>query len=347
MPEWSAEEIAAWARLHWPGGDPGPLSPEPLAPDGSARTFLRLVGGGESLVAMSNPQQPEENRAWLYFARHLGRLGLPVPRVLAWDLEAGLFLMEDLGRTSLQEAVRAVGDDAPAVRALYEPVLEMLARLQAHGAEELDTGVCFDGAELTPEFLRRREAGYFLEEYVCGACGLTPAELPAGLEAELEEISRRAGRARPRGLVHRDFQSRNIVHEGGRLGLVDFQGARLGPAQYDLASLLHDPYVDLPWVLRDRLRERYLQLRCTLGPFDREAFAEGWPWVSLSRLMQALGAYGFLTRRRGRGHFLPYFAPALRSLRRLLELPACRELSALRGLVRSLPQTPEVEPWPQ
>lgn len=100
--------------------------------------------------------------------------------------------------------------------------------------------------------LREQEANYFLRELVLGAAGWQPEELPPELEDELEVLCRLAGEARPRALVHRDFQSRNVVYYRGRYGLVDFQGARLGPAQYDLASLLHDPYVQLPWSLRQR-----------------------------------------------------------------------------------------------
>ena len=340
MPEQGAELIT-WARRHWPGGDPGPPAVEPIQPDGSQRVFLRLKAGGRSLVLMANPDNPPENRAWHHLARVLAELGLPVARVLAADPAAGRFLMEDLGGVSLQAAARERAGDAAALERLYQPVLALLARMQARAGDMLDTSLCFDGAELTPDFLRRREAGYFLREFVAGACGLEAAEWPPGLERELDQICAQAGRARPRGFVHRDFQSRNIlVRPGGGLGLVDFQGGRLGPAQYDLASLLLDPYVDLPETLRERLLERYLELRAREGPFEREQFLAGWPAVALCRLMQALGAYAFLTRRRGRRHFAPYAAPALACLRRLASRPPLRDYRALGRLLERLPREP-------
>ncbi|MEW5911680.1 MAG: phosphotransferase [Thermodesulfobacteriota bacterium] len=338
MPE--ADYIDAlrdWARRHWPGGDPGPLQAEVIAADGSMRRFLRLTGGGRSLVALSNPDNPPENRAWQGLAGHLAALGLPVARVLAADLASGRFLMEDLGRSSLMEAALAQADDAEAVAGLYEPVLALLARLQAQGAAGLDLSLCYDGPELTPEFLLDQEAGYFLRELVLGAAGLRPEELPPGLADELRALCELAGRAGPRGLVHRDFQSRNIVYDSGRYGLVDFQGARLGPAQYDLASLLHDPYVQLGWGLRRRLLARYLALRGAEGPFDAQAFGAGWAAVSASRLMQALGAFSFLTRRRNRPHFAASVAPALASLAQVLDDPSLAGFTALAGLVQGLP----------
>lgn len=341
LPENFHLELAEWARTAWPGGDPGPLELEPITPDGSVRVFLRLTAGGRNLVAMANPANPAENRAWHYFSLHLARRGLPVAEVWAADLAGGRFLMQDLGRMSLQDAACAQEGGVEALFKLYEPVLEMLAWLQAQAALDLDLGVCFDGPRLDGDFLFRREAGYFLAQFLAGACGLAPATWPANLLAEMTELSRLAGRARPQGFVHRDFQSRNLIWEHGRLGLVDFQGGRLGPAQYDLASLINDPYVDLPWDLRERLLARYLALREPLGGLDPEQFLAGWPYVALSRSMQCLGAYAFLCRQRGRGHFAPYVAPALATLGRLIALP---ELASFPSLARMLEMVPDPLP---
>lgn len=337
MPEAIHHELAEWARAVWPGGDPGPLEVEPITPDGSVRHFLRLTGGGRNLVAMANPANPAENRAWHYFARHLAGRGLPVAEVWAADLEGGRFLMQDLGRDSLQEAARTRSGDEDALFNLYEPVLEMLAWMQCQAAQDLDLNLCFDGPRLDGEFLFRREASYFLTQFVAGACGLAPADWPANLVPELTELSRLAGRARPQGFAHRDFQSRNLVWQNGRLGLVDFQGGRLGPAQYDLASLINDPYVDLAWPLRERLVARYLELREPLGGLDPDQFLAGWPYVALSRCLQALGAYAFLTRQRGRGHFAVYVPPARATLARLAALPELASFPSLGRLVAMLP----------
>jgi aminoglycoside/choline kinase family phosphotransferase len=329
-------DIADWARGQWPGGDPGIISIEPIVPDGSVRVFLRLEAGGQRLVVMSNSDNPAENRAWHYIANHFSNLGLPVAQVVAADLQKGLFLMEDLGSGSLQDAVKAASNPDE-IAETYEPVLSMLARLQAEGANGFDLSVCFDSKELTPGFLLEREAGYFLNEFVLGACSFEPDQLPSDLDRDLTILCQRAGQAQPSSLVHRDFQSRNIIYENGKLGLVDFQGARMGPAQYDLASLLHDPYVDLAIELREQLKSRYMELRAEEGPFSKEHFEMGWPFVSASRMMQALGAYAFLTRRRGRAHFGEYITPALSTLRGLCEQPVFDQLDSYKQLVNSLP----------
>lgn len=339
MPEQIASELLQWARENWPGGDPGEPTVGPMAADGSPRLFWRLVAGGQSLVLLSNPGNPPENRAWHWLAAHLGSLGLPVARVLAADAAAGRFLMEDLGATSLQEAALALAGDEDALARLYEPVLAMLAAMQHKAAQGLDTAICFDGPKLTAEFLLEREAQYFLREFVLGACGLAGASWPANLLPELSELCRLAARARPLGFVHRDFQSRNLLVRPSGLGLVDFQGGRLGPAQYDMAALVNDPYVDLPQGLRQRLVKRYLELRAPLGGLNPDLFMMGWPYVAMSRAMQTLGAFAFLTRVRARPHFAAYVAPALITLRHLAALAEMESFPAVQGLVAALPHT--------
>ncbi|MCB2185902.1 MAG: phosphotransferase [Deltaproteobacteria bacterium] len=330
----------AWARAHWPGGDPGPLEVTPLPLAGSDRTFVRLSAPGRGLVGLYSPHNLPESRAWGYFARHLAGLGLPVARVLAADPGAGLFLMEDLGRETLTARARdLVREDPAGLAGLYRPVLEALAAWQARGREGLDLAYCFDSRELDAPFLAEREAGYFAREYLGRAQGLAPEAWPEGLAAELTAISRRAGTAGPRVLVHRDFQSSNVVlGPDGRPGLVDFQGARLGPAQYDPASLLHDPYVDLPWESRAALLELFLSLRESEPGFDRAGFLAGWLAVSLSRVMQALGAYAFLSLVRGRGAFAAHARPARATLTRLLNQAG--GYPVLASLLDRLP------PWP-
>ncbi len=193
LPDAPGEAALAFARAAWPEGEPGGIAWEPVPADGSPRRFYRLAAGGHRLVLLANPGGDAENRAWLGLAAHLAGHGLPVPRVVAADPARGLFLMEDLGRESLQDRALGLRGDHAALIALYRPVLALLARLQARGGEGLDRSLCFDGEELTPEFLLQREAGYFLEQLVRGALRRREADLPPGLTAELAELCRRAG----------------------------------------------------------------------------------------------------------------------------------------------------------
>jgi aminoglycoside/choline kinase family phosphotransferase len=135
----------------------------------------------------------------------------------------------------------------------------------------------------------------------------------------------------PRVLVHRDFQSQNVLIDKGLAHLIDFQGLRPGLAHYDLASLLYDPYVQLAPAERSELLGFYLSLgrRNDLGA-SRAEFDGIYRLCALQRLMQALGAYGYLGLVKGRAEFLKYVPIALGSLREVAAgLAGLEEFSAL------------------
>ena len=220
-------------------------------------------------------------------------------------------LLEDLGEDTLQNlAVNSPGRSA----ALYDRVLDRLADLQTFGAEA--RALCppawergFDHEHL------RWETEYFRERFLVGHAGLAPAELEA-LTPEFEALAAACLR-QPATLVHRDFQSQNILIKDEVVRLVDFQGMRWGPVAYDVASLLLDPYVDLAPDLVDELLASYPErLAARGGPAidqaDWQAMAAA---AGLQRLMQALGAYGFLAHVRRRAFYLDYVPPALARLR--------------------------------
>jgi aminoglycoside/choline kinase family phosphotransferase len=118
--------------------------------------------------------------------------------------------------------------------------------------------------------------------------------------------------------VHRDFQSQNIIVRSGQAHLIDFQGMRPGLAQYDLASLLFDPYVNLSQEERAELTAYYRGLfkngRATKGDFETAL-----KLCAMQRLMQALGAYGFLGLVKGHKSFLHYVSPALKLLHAVVQ----------------------------
>jgi aminoglycoside/choline kinase family phosphotransferase len=121
-----------------------------------------------------------------------------------------------------------------------------------------------------------------------------------------------------------------MINEG-TAWLIDFQGMRYGLAQYDLASLLHDPYVALTSDERCELLAFYKKrLEQNGTPVDSD-FDEIFRWCALQRLMQALGAYGFLGLKKNRPDFLAHTPVALRSL-----LEVASALDGLEPLVKKL-----------
>jgi len=335
-------EALVWARRAFPGLDPS--SARPLPPAGSARALTRLHHTGGSLVLVENPVEitaaVNENDAFFYLAVHLGARDIPVPGVLAYKRSRGWFLVEDLGDRDLYAEVLAAagGPGEPAslegVAARYREALDILVRIQVEGREGFDPRRIHNPPQYDVALMREGESGYFLRELIVHHLGL--AALP-GLEAELDLLAARAAQAGAEYLLHRDYQSQNLKIHLERLCVIDFQGARLGPPQYDVAALLLDPYADLPAQMRSDLLEHYLGVFTARTGEERGRFLELFPAIAAHRLMQALGAYAFLGRRRGKPAFLAHIPAALRLLEETL-LPLAQQTPALRALVAAARQ---------
>jgi hypothetical protein len=197
------------------------------------------------------------------------------------------------------------------VATLYREALAVLLRLQIDGAAGFDPRRTHNPPRYDVALMREWESGYFVRDLLVRHLGV---DVPPGLDGELVRLADRAAAAGAPYLLHRDYQSQNLKIHLGRICVIDFQGARLGPPQYDLASLLLDPYADLPADLRRELRDHYLELYTARTHEDRGLFLERYPLVAAHRLMQALGAYAFLGLQRGKPAFLAHIPVALRLL---------------------------------
>jgi aminoglycoside/choline kinase family phosphotransferase len=313
----------------------GPFLWEQLYGDGSERVFHRVSDHKGSLVVVWSPPKdqrfPNENDSYVYIGKHLLNKGIPVPEIYGYSRPEGLTLLEDLGSVHLQQAVQSADEK---MTALYHRVIELLFRMQAHATEDLDTKNCFDTPLYDPPFVLKRELQYFQWSFLEGALQLEID--PAYLESDFSLLATRAGQVGDHVFfVHRDFQSRNLMVKGDLLYLIDFQGARLGPPQYDLASLLLDPYVQLPDSLQNELLRMHGKNLSELTGISVEDFICRFSHVALCRNLQILAAFSFLTKRKGRSHFAPYIMPAWKSLRRLLTDATVSEYQSLANLVKN------------
>jgi len=285
---------------------------------------------------MINSQPPQdrrgvtENDSFLYIARHLGSKGLSVPAIYHHDREKGWFLMEDLGDCRLQTEVMGIKGDRRRLIETYQRVIDVLAIIQVEGRKGFDPARIHN-APYDQGFMLAWESGYFYRAFLKGYLGLDI--LDEELKDELEGLARQAAEAPAGYFLYRDFQSRNIMVREGGFGLVDFQGGRLGPLQYDLASLLLDPYVELDHGVQKELLAYYLERIQDRAHVDLTGFQEQYPIVALHRAMQILGAFGFLTKVRGLAFFRAYIPPALRSLRTLLQDRCFKPYKKLKRIV--------------
>jgi aminoglycoside/choline kinase family phosphotransferase len=300
----------------------GNLSWREITGGGSGRRFYRVEGKTGSWVVMVNNQPPKdgrgvtENDSFLYICRHLRAKGIPVPVIYQHDRERGWFIMEDLGDYHLQtEAMRIKGDRRQLVET-YQQVIDVLVIIQIEGCKGFDPALTHNPPYDT-QFMLAWESGYFLRAFLKGLLGLDIPE--AAVRDELEELARQAAEAPGGYFLYRDFQSRNIMVREQGLGFLDFQGGMLGPLQYDLASLLLDPYVELDHGVREELFAYYLARIQKQKMVDPKGFQEQYPFVALHRAMQILGAFAFLTTAKGLAFFRPYIPPALQVLRTLLQ----------------------------
>ena len=308
------------------------VSVVPLSGDASTRRYYRLENGARSFVLALYPEPflPEE-LSYLTVHALLESYELPVPATVDVDGGRGIVLQEDLGTRTLQDDLK----DASEARreALYREAVDEIARLQmkaAQGPQKLDCfRIAFDIEKLSWEL------HYFLKHFVEGHRGsdLT-VEDRATLSEAFHELSREIA-SWPRVLCHRDYHSRNLMPHAERLYWIDFQDARMGPATYDLASILRDAYVDVPEELIATLAEEFRQ-KAVPGE-SRDTFFRRFDLMCVQRNLKALGTFGYMATVRQNPVYLPYIPTTLAHARHnLSRYPGLERL--WRTLLRHVPE---------
>ncbi len=294
----------------------------PLSPRGSARTFTRIYSGTNTAMLVRHKPEREENNLYVGHTHFLRSLKLPVPEVLSLDEKHHLALFTDVGVESVQDKTAAWRRRH--LESVYRSVLARMVAFHEEGARAAKRR----RIRLMPGFdekLYEWEHDLFARLFLRERLGIGEA-VERDIRAELKGVSD-CLLALPRVLLHRDFQSSNILLDDKDWSLIDYQGMRLGPAVYDLASLLCDPYIAMAPDLRHRLLRRYAR-HAAPGSRIIECF---WP-AAIQRLGQALGAYARLSKLPGTGHFARYIRPALINMDEALQhVPG---MSVLGGVVR-------------
>jgi len=298
----------------------------PLEGRGSDRTFYRLKWNRtDSAISIHYDPKPVENTYYAGIAIFLRSIDVPAPRLIRHDPARCLIIMEDLGDTDLW----SLRDTSWETRqTLYQKTLAIIYKLHCFPEEDFP----FARAKLMEGFgpdLYLWERDYFRDHFVKNFCGIEfKPSFEKELETELSALAKRLNETK-RCLIHRDLQSQNVMIRDGEPFLIDFQGMRFGNPFYDLGSLLCDPYVKFSADQRmDLLLYYYNFSKQDLGWEDfQRMFWE----ASTQRLMQALGAYGFLGLNRGLKVFLEHIPAGVRNLHfatsRTTSLPCLQELS--------------------
>jgi len=289
----------------------------PLAQSGSYRKYFRINGKEKTAIGVFNPDE-KENKAFISFTKHFLKKGLNVPKLYTQNLEENIYLIEDLGDTtlfSLIEKEKTNNSLSEKVLSYYRDALSHLIRFQIDGGKGLDYSVCYPRAKFDKQSIIW-DLNYFKYYF------LKLAKIPFDeqkLEDDFNAFSKFLLQADSKYFMYRDFQSRNILVHNDELYFVDYQGGRKGALQYDVASLLFQAKVNLPAQIREDLLKFYLDEVGQKVKIKNQNFLKQYNGYVLIRLLQTLGAYGFRGYYENKSHFLLSIPFALNNLQWLQE----------------------------
>jgi len=305
----SQEDLIHFARESLGLPESTSLRLSPLEGRGSDRAFFRLKWSSkESAILVHYDAKRVENTYYADIAEFLRGLNVQAPRLIRHDPAGCLILMEDLGDINLCSLREAPWETR---RALYQKTLTIVHRLHSFPEKNFPSErvKVMEGFGLD---LYRWEQDYFRNHFARDICRIElEPSVERKLEEELSDLAKRLSETK-RCLIHRDLQSQNVMIRGKEPFLIDFQGMRFGNLFYDLGSLLCDPYVNFSESERDELLSFYYGL--TQWDLDWTIFQTIFWEASAQRLMQALGAYGFLGLRKGLHAYLEHIPAGLRNL---------------------------------
>jgi len=310
------EHMAPEAFKHaFPSGLHKKIFRTQLKGDGSDRNWYRLTSGNRSLVmadhGIRKNQSTMEVDSFIAIGRHLHDKDIPVPEIYLYDTFSGLVFMEDLGDVNLQTLVLNT-ENPEEIISYYKSVIGLLGNLSVIGAKGFDPLWTYQTSHYDQDLILEKECRYFVDAFLRKYLGMNICF--EDLEDEFRSLADRALKFSVNGFMHRDMQSRNIMVKNNRFYFIDFQGGRLGPIQYDLASLLIDPYVELSHRVRNLLLNFSVQTLSSVLNVDPDDFLSGYKYCSITRNLQILGAFAYLSRIKGKRYFEKYIPNAINTL---------------------------------
>jgi len=333
---------------------PDEKAPLLIGSGGSDRNYYRIQHKGHSAVLMQCSKSDKEFQRHIEYSRFFQKFSIPVPKLIEVHHKSKSALFEDLGDLSLYSWLKCPRLQEE-IEEIYRRVIDVLILIHTVATHHVSECPLLQNRVFDYEHLRW-ETGYFIERYVEGIKDIKVKNLKV-LNDEFHRLAAKAD-SFTKTVIHRDFQSQNImITKGGIPRVVDYQGARMGPPAYDVVSLLWDPYYRLEDDMREKLLEYYIGKMIELlnnnkdhetnspihplakggdgGFFNKREFKETLLPCRLQRHMQSLGAYGFLSRIKGKKYFLKHLPEGLRLLRDDLTI-AKDEFPLLYALVEEL-----------
>ena len=314
----------------------------PASADASFRRYFRVdgVAGKDkpaSFIIMDAPPDKENCEPFVRIAKLMGECGLLVPQILNWHAENGFILLDDLGQSTMMEAIDQAKPQAN--MGLYLRAIDALLQLQQSP----------QGHTLPPydEALLQRELHLFPDWYIAQHRQLELSDAQKNALDKTFALIVARNLAAPKVLVHRDFMPRNLMmpHDANelRLGVLDFQDAVYGPITYDIASLMRDAFLSWEEDFVLEITIRYWERARKLGLMDFDGWSQDFgafwravEWMGLQRHLKVAGIFARLTLRDGKAKYLadaPRFIQYIRhTASRYAELtPLLRLIDSLEG----------------
>lgn len=296
-----------------------PAAMELLPLSGSARKYYRITGDGGVVIGCIGTNKAE-NTAFLTIDSQFCSRGLHAPQVYGVSPDGMAYIQEDLGDGQLFELLKpnvAKGDFTEEQLAWLHDTMAMLPAVQFKVGEGMDWDVCFPDREFN-ERMVNFDLNYFKYDFL-KLTGLEFNEIK--LQDDFDRLREDSLDFEGDTFMYRDFQARNVMIKDGEPCFIDFQGGRRGPVQYDLASFLWNAGTHFSAGLRKELEQVYIKALRNFREVDEKEFYEKYRLITLVRLLQEMGAYGFRGLVERKQLFIDCIPTALGCIKELVAQP--------------------------
>jgi len=311
-----------------------------LTGDGSDRKWYRLSSNTHSMImadhginAQSNNQhQTAEVDSFVKIGQHLHQKKIPVPKIYHFDTFSGVVYLEDLGDVNLQTVIEKETNDKTVI-CLYQSIIDKVIQMSIKGAQSFQSSWTCQSPTYDKNLILKKECQYFVDAFLNKYLELNVSFLE--LKNEFEALAAQALKFAVTGFMHRDLQSRNIMVRDNKIYFIDFQGGRMGPIQYDLASLFTDPYVNLSTDIQNQLLDYSTNRLKKKRSIDTTKFKTGYTYCAITRILQSLGAFAYLTQQKNKPFFARFIPIALTNLHARINKLNSRNFPILTDIVKN------------
>jgi aminoglycoside/choline kinase family phosphotransferase len=288
-----------------------------LPKSGSDRKYFRIIDSGKTIIGAYN-KNIEENEAFIGFSKHFRSKKLNVPEIYGYFPGDYVYFLQDLGDTSLFTLLQTKNNpddfDDDSIK-IYRKILDNLILFQTRGLEGLNMDLCYPHRSFDMQSMMW-DMNYFKYMFL-KLIAVTFNE--KRLESDFITLADHLLEADQNYFLYRDFQSANVMIINREPWFIDYQGGRRGALQYDVASLLYDAKVHIPYKVCEELVDYYIMKFCSATGESSDKFRKYFAGFCMVRLMQALGAFGFRGLYEKKPTFVESIVPAVKILLHIIE----------------------------